>query len=182
MKASILVAFIAILAVGCSTVGSVMNPYKDDFQCPKVANGKCVTVTEAYEESIGISPWENPSSLNGASPLTTEQAPSYNADGEWDAFGSSSSIKQKKKSKNNPPTVSITITPEALYQKRVYEEMAGLIENPKTPIISPPRIIRVMFLPYTNGDSKSLYANRYVFFILDEPRWILDGYINKDVQ
>ncbi len=50
-KLIFLIFFLAlILLAGC---GGIMNPYSSNFSCPKMENGKCVSVDAAYKESKG---------------------------------------------------------------------------------------------------------------------------------
>ena len=41
--------FVGFILSGCSTM---MNPYHSGFSCPNYQKGKCVSLTEAYNESI----------------------------------------------------------------------------------------------------------------------------------
>jgi conjugal transfer pilus assembly protein TraV len=78
---------------------------------------------------------------------------------ESDALGS-----QDKKKKND-------------YQEALYKELAGLLKEPLTPIVAPPKVMRVLLLPY-KGDSNELYMLRYIYFFVEEPKWILGDYLS----
>lgn len=47
-------AVVAVLFMlnGCS---SVLNPFQSEFQCPKTANGKCISIKGAYAEDVASS-------------------------------------------------------------------------------------------------------------------------------
>jgi len=62
---------------------------------------------------------------------------------------------------------------EKTYQEGVYKKLAGLLEEPKTPLIAPPKVMRVLLLPYKND--RDLYMYRYAYFVADDFRWVLDG-------
>jgi conjugal transfer pilus assembly protein TraV len=62
---------------------------------------------------------------------------------------------------------------EKTYQEGVYKKLAGLLDEPKTPLIAPPKVMRVLLLPYKND--KNLYMYRYAYFVVDDFRWVLDG-------
>ena len=62
----------------------------------------------------------------------------------------------------------------------MYKELTGLIDSPETPVIAPSKVMRVMILPYKNGNT--LYMNRYVYFIADEPAWVLGDYLIEDAE
>ena len=62
---------------------------------------------------------------------------------------------------------------EKAYQEGVYKKLAGLLEEPKTPLIAPPKVMRILLLPYKND--RDLYMYRYAYFVVDDFRWVLDG-------
>ena len=55
----------------------------------------------------------------------------------------------------------------------MYKKLAGLLDEPKTPLIAPPKVMRVLLLPYKND--RDLYMYRYAYFVVDDFRWVLDG-------
>jgi conjugal transfer pilus assembly protein TraV len=64
-------------------------------------------------------------------------------------------------------------TGEKAYQEGVYKKLAGLLDEPKTPLIAPPKVMRVLLLPYKND--RDLYMYRYAYFVVDDFRWVIDG-------
>ncbi len=68
---------------------------------------------------------------------------------------------------------TLPISGEKAYQESVYKKLAGLLEEPKTPLIAPPKVMRVLLLPYKND--RDLYMYRYAYFVVDDFRWVLDG-------
>ncbi|RMG00391.1 MAG: hypothetical protein D6726_11305 [Nitrospirae bacterium] len=58
--------------------------------------------------------------------------------------------------------------------------MKGLLAEPKTPIVKPPKIMRILVLAYPEGESR-LYMPRYIYTIVDSPKWVVvDPYmLNK---
>ena len=62
---------------------------------------------------------------------------------------------------------------EKAYQEGVYKKLTGLLDEPKTPLIAPPKVMRVLLLPYKND--RDLYMYRYAYFVVDDFRWVLDG-------
>ena len=64
-------------------------------------------------------------------------------------------------------------TGETAYQESVYKKLAGLLDEPKTPLIAPPKVMRILLLPYKND--RDLYMLRYAYFVADDFRWVLDG-------
>ena len=57
------------------------------------------------------------------------------------------------------------------YQKEMKLKLASLIEEPKAPLISPPKIMRVLILPYQGNDGE-LFMPRYTYFRVDDGKWL----------
>jgi conjugal transfer pilus assembly protein TraV len=144
MRRLVLLFVLAILLTGCA---SVLNPYESDFQCPDTDRGKCVSVQDAYGESI-----QKNSSTENKDEVKSEKPKEGNA-------------LESQDKKNND------------YQEALYRELAGLLKEPLTPIVAPPKVMRVLLLPY-KGDSNELYMIRYVYFFVEEPKWILGDYLS----
>ena len=63
---------------------------------------------------------------------------------------------------------------ENKYQEAVYKKLSGLINEPETPVIAPPKVMRVLMLPY-KGSDKELFLDRWVYFVADEYEWVLSN-------
>ena len=55
-----------------------------------------------------------------------------------------------------------------------YQLVAGLLEEPQKPILQPPKIMRVLLLPY-EGEGDELFMTRYVYLKVEESDWILSN-------
>ena len=142
------------LFTGCA---SVLNPYDSEFKCKETHKGKCVGVHDAYEESLtGLDEYEEACSDDDCKDKKTR--------------------KDLLIEKKNHAYVS---KPERIYYDSVYREMAGLIQDPSTPVALPPKIIRALIFPYSDtGKSNVLYMPRYLYFFVEErPKWIVGDYI-----
>lgn len=53
-----------------------------------------------------------------------------------------------------------------------YQMVTGLLEEPKKPILQPPKILRVLLLPY-EGEGEELFMTRYVYVKVEDSDWIL---------
>ncbi|WP_163338749.1 TraV family lipoprotein [Desulfopila sp. IMCC35008] len=53
-----------------------------------------------------------------------------------------------------------------------YQMVTGLLEEPQKPILQPPKIMRVLLLPY-EGEGGELFMTRYVYLKVEESDWIL---------
>lgn len=140
---------------GCA---GVMNPYSSDFNCPKTYNGTCVSVSDAYHES-----------------LHAEVHQGDNGNDQALCDGCSS---EKEREEQSTYPVDET-TQEHQYYEALYEELTGLIKEPVTPLIAPPKAMRVLFLPY-KGNSDELYMYRYIYFFVDRQTWILGDYLTDE--
>lgn len=141
MRRLVLLIFLTTFLVGCA---SVLNPYKSDFQCPETDKGKCVSVQDAYIESI---------------------QKNYNKD----------EVKSERLKEGDEPRPQDKKNND--YHESLYRELSGLLKEPLTPMVAPPKVIRVLLLPY-KGDANELYMIRYIYFFVDEPRWILGDYLS----
>lgn len=127
----ILIALIAaaFCVAACSAVGEVVNPYKSRFNCPVGENGKCQTMSSAYNESREV--------LYGNNQLASVDDSAANA-----------------------------------YQNSVYKKLSSLVEEPDMPVIAPPKVMRVLLLPYQDSN-KNLFMYRFAYFVVDDYSWVL---------
>ena len=162
MRIGIIILFFAATVAsfnyGCSPI---LNPYSSDFTCPKTANGKCVDMEAAHEESLAKT--GKKSKETGKPPCNGKDCESKNkTDKEKDHIN-----------KDNVPT------PEIVYQDELHKKLAGLLAQPTTPVVAPPSVMRVLMLPY-KGDENELFMLRYVYIIVDGPKWVMGDYLFKE--
>jgi conjugal transfer pilus assembly protein TraV len=63
--------------------------------------------------------------------------------------------------------------PEEDVEAARLSRLAELLKEPQTPMIEPPRILRVLILPYKgNGD---LFMARYAYLQVESAKWVLTG-------
>ena len=138
MQTGYLIGLLSLVALlnGCA---GTLNPYSSNFNCPKTADGKCVSVSTAYEESLDNDKFSPAKKINGA-PTNTD----------------------------------------SLYQQELFKKLTGLLKEPATPMISPATVMRGLALPYP-GSEKELYMYQYVYFIVDDPAFVLGNYLNADL-
>ncbi len=65
----------------------------------------------------------------------------------------------------------VRATPETAYQEALFKKLSGLLDEPETPVIAPPKVMRVLLLPYKA--EKDLFMYRYVYFMVDDYAWVL---------
>jgi len=63
-------------------------------------------------------------------------------------------------------------------QGQRYKTLAGLLKQPKKPLLQPPKILRVLLLPY-KGEDEELFMTRYVYVKIEDSKWILTDLAEK---
>ncbi len=137
---------VVVLLTGCET----MNPYDESSDCPDPFNGDCVSMDTAYRRSKA-----NPKNME-----------SMNIDPNHD----SPLIKDRPQSSDTGEIFKPR--QDRVYKEELYQEIAGLVKSPITPVRIPAKQMRVLILGYDREDR--FYGHRYIFFESDKPRWILD--------
>lgn len=72
------------------------------------------------------------------------------------------------------PLVPDMSTPGLSESDQRYQMVAGLLEEPQKPILQPPKIMRVLLLPY-EGEGDELFMSRYVYLKVEDSGWILSN-------
>ncbi len=57
-------------------------------------------------------------------------------------------------------------------QNNRYKVVAELLQEEKKPLLQPPKILRVLLLPY-KGEDEELFMSRYVYIKIEDSKWIL---------
>ncbi|BBO77506.1 hypothetical protein DSCW_49230 [Desulfosarcina widdelii] len=127
----------------------ILNPYDASSDCPDPYNGDCVSMETAYRRSK-------------ADPKNSEIQ-------KIDPRHDSPLIKDRPQTNENAP---IPIEGDSVYKQELYQEIAGLVKQPITPVRISAKLMRVLILGYDREDR--FYSHRYVFFESDKPRWILN--------
>jgi len=79
----------------------------------------------------------------------------------------------------HPPAGTATeITDKQIDEARL-DQLARLLKEPQTPMLVPPKVLRVLILPY-KGD-EDLFMARYAYLQVDSSRWVLTG-IDADIE
>jgi conjugal transfer pilus assembly protein TraV len=155
---------------GC---GTILNPYKDDFSCPDHDKGKCIRVEGAYKESLQKKSGNilNDKENKMACEKCRKEAKNNNV--SEDTYCTACSTSKKNKSENKRIT---TESSETMYQRAVNKKLAAMLKAPNTPLITPPQVMRVLVLPY-KGDMNELYMMRYIYLLIDDPKWVVGNYL-----
>lgn len=134
-----------LCAPALSGCSALVSPYSTTFQCPDSDKGKCVSVKTAYDESIV----ENPLVKN-------------------------SGCEECDKTDGKRETEPVRSIPEYQYKDALYQKLKTIIDQPETPMVIPPDVMRVLIPSYTGADNE-LFSARYVYFFVTEPRWSMSA-------
>lgn len=160
----------ALIAIGMLTMSgcALLNPYESSFSCPDASKGKCVSVQTAYSESAtGTGTIAKTTADHKVENCSSEDASAGICnDGEK---GGKLNAGSKEDSNYNH------------YRTELFNKFSGLLKEPVTPVVAPPKTMRVLLLPYTGQDNE-FYMLRYVYFFVDEPRWLLGDSVSSDEE
>jgi conjugal transfer pilus assembly protein TraV len=145
MRRLLNLSLLLLFAIVAAGCASAMNPYDSNFTCPFAEKGKCVSLQTAYEESLKDN--------SGGEALRAEF---------------------KGKDSDGAQDPKLAEPNKTAYQKAFYRKVTNLLEKPETPMIVTSQALRVLVLPY-KGDDNMLFMQRYVYFFVDDPRWVLDN-------
>ena len=134
------------LLSGCQ----ILNPYDAKSDCPDPWKGDCVSMKTAYQRSK-----KDPNNIE------------YQ---KIDPKHDSPLIKDRPQTSENTDIPHLNT--DKVYKHELYQEIAGLVKQPITPVRIPAKLMRVLVLGYDREDR--FYSHRYVFFESDKPRWILN--------
>jgi conjugal transfer pilus assembly protein TraV len=168
--------FIAVVTLVCGLAGcKALIPYDSKFACEGTQDfGRCMDVQTAYEDALGSA------QTTQARDKAGESAPKWDYRGGGTKSGTANPTLQRKRTSTTKGT-QVAFVPrstEELYRQSQYRELAGLIEEPVTPMVQPPKVLRTLIVSYSAGDS--LYMPRYVYYLADEAKFVLGDYLKGD--
>lgn len=179
----VLPLLLLLLLSGCSGFKSVINPYEEKFKC-RTRNdaGKCIDTPSAYKEARFPDADDTPETTcsdtkgnNTPCPDATSN-PATCTDVEGTVIpcppaptdGSKIIVTRTAKTNINQLTA----------QSNRYKVLTELLEEPDKPMLAPPKIMRVLMLPY-KGESDELFMTRFVYLKLKESQWVLTDISEK---
>lgn len=157
---AIMVAMVAVSA-GCS----IMNPYDSEFPCKGGFAGKCASVRDAHLESLA--------GLDGGVKERINPPPCEGEDCQARKFKDQAPADGDPLLRNTDPKSA-----EGAYKESLYKRLDNLLQEPKMPVVSPPKVMRILMLPY-KGQEGEFYMMRHLYFFVDEPRWVLGDNIEE---
>jgi conjugal transfer pilus assembly protein TraV len=139
----------------CATLKDVVNPYDEQFHCrAKDTEGKCVDTPTAYQDArypqpaVEDQPAPDPAKNNGKVYL----------------FGSAISEGQ--------PIPAPPVSAKDAAKASQYKSITDLLDNPEAPLLKPPKILRILILPY-KGEKNELFMTRYAYLEVEKVSWVL---------
>jgi len=142
---------------GCATLGSIMSPYSEKFSCKNSDHGQCIHPDKAYADAVAGAASKSDPAVTHDKAMLRDRAGKDSVPGKGAAYPGGAF---------------------AGYRESVYRELQGLIDQPVTPMLKPPRTIRTLILPYADQQRPDrLYMQRYVFSILERPQWVVGDYL-----
>ena len=164
--ASLVLPLSALLTLGgCATLGSVMSPYSEKFSCKNDDHGQCIHPDKAYADAVaGVASKSDPAVTRDKKLLRDSKATRASGQaGRGSGKAASGAFEG--------------------YRDSVYRELQGLIEQPVTPMLKPPRTVRTLILPYADRQRPDrLYMPRYVYSLVERPQWVVGDYLVTPVS
>ena len=71
----------------------------------------------------------------------------------------------------DPATASTSAVQDEAQGER-YRAISDLLAAPETPLLNPPKILRVLLLPY-RGEANELFMSRYAYLEIEPAEWVL---------
>lgn len=151
------------LVSGCS----ILNPYDSEFPCKGGFPGKCTSVRDAHLESLA--------GLDGGEKERRNPPPCEGEDCQARKFerGGDQSVAGDHLLRTSDASPS-----EGAYKASLYKRLDSLLQEPKMPVVAPPKVMRILMLPYKGQDGE-FYMMRHLYFFVDEPRWVLGDSVEE---
>ena len=70
------------------------------------------------------------------------------------------------------PATETTSAVQDEAQSERYRAISDLLAAPETPLLNPPKILRVLLLPY-RGEANELFMSRYAYLEIEPAEWVL---------
>lgn len=161
----------ALALSGCASIGSLMSPYSEKFSCKNSDHGQCIHPDKAYADAVADRP-------SRSDPTVTNDKALLKAQGATAPASAPSPSARTGKAK----AAALTTAYQG-YRDSVYRELQGLIDAPVTPMLRPSRVVRTLILPYADrARPDRLYMPRYVYSLLDKPKWVIGDYLVDPVS
>jgi conjugal transfer pilus assembly protein TraV len=181
LKSLSLLSFAGILMSGCSTV----LPYSSDFSCKNDDHGRCIEPLNAYALAVSETQDTVDGTMDIGEPVSgsdRRRTRSWRSD-DREGQGRSGPQQAPRGNSGNQLVSNQPVAPYEGYQQALYRELTGLIDQPETPMLTPPKTVRTLILPYSDGQATgTLYMPRFVYSIVEAPQFIMGNYLARQRQ
>lgn len=159
------VLFVLFFISGCGRViDKAVNPYHGEFACPQAERGKCIGIREAYSES-----YLRDDSLADLERRIRDMKKRKAEEKEQEDMGYRISLDEDRKAFDELDEITYI---RKMYLSKLYDTILRSFGDTSVPLIIPPKVVRVVILPYTEGGV--FYGKRQVFVVVDDYKWVLD--------
>jgi len=183
-----------------------VQPYNSKFKCPPTYAGMCESLEDAYMDSVaGLDPrmfdeewvekrkaWEK----KNAELLKARQEAGIEVQLLSDEVKSEIASDRREDSRKDREDVSASEidgssetaetenekaskAADVSYRSLVFRELRELLTEPEPPFVVPPKVVRILVLSNLAKDENGrdfFISPRYIYFMLDEPRFIIHKY------
>lgn len=147
-----------------------LYPYQNKVACRlQDASGKCLSVSDAYDEAVTGE--EKYAYLEKRKHVTEKQL----------LDPKQSDASNRKQASNGGALSKRPVDSAVHYNTQRLDLISRLIDEPTTPMLTPPKTVRTLVISTTHGgDSNKLYMPRYIYSIVEPSRFVLDNYLDKN--
>jgi conjugal transfer pilus assembly protein TraV len=102
----------------------------------------------------------------------------------WESLQERTEIKENKR-KENETSFNIFLQDAeenyGKYNEALLKKLQQMLENPKTPVLIPPQVVRVLILPYA-VERDTFYSGRYAYIIVEDSQWVFHNILNMQEE
>ena len=162
------VALAGALASGCAA----LNPYDEHTYCRATdERGRCLDVVSAYTEAVGAD-----KHLDREIGLPRPPSPPTGPGAGAKPPNGAPPLEAREGASPAPPTAAgAELSPREQYLAARDARLAELLREPETPMLAPPKLLRVLILPYKErtGDFDELFLHRYTYVKVESSDFLL---------
>lgn len=175
LHAMLWISCASVALSGCSTV----LPYSSDFSCKNDDHGRCIEPLNAYALAVSETEDTVQGTMDTGVPVAGSSSQRTRS---WRKESGSTDPSGSRDPRARPGDLQLVTGPRVApyegYQQALYRELTGLIDQPETPMLTPPKTVRTLILPYSDGAATgTLYMPRYVYSIVEAPKFVMGNYL-----
>jgi conjugal transfer pilus assembly protein TraV len=158
-------------------------PYSSKFSCKNDDHGRCIEPLNAYAVAVEGTQDTLPGTIDRGEPVNPK-ADKRGRGRSWRSGGGSRRQEPQPVPSQGDPNLQLVGYSQATgyegYQQALYRELTGMIDSPETPMLTPPKTVRTLILPYSDNQATgTLYMPRFVYSIVESPRFVMGNYLTR---